>query len=186
MIWIGGPPFSKSGYDLTPLTSEEVGSMVDKLTELQKTVLVQVRGGSNCFVCLFLALPCRVKVPAVVLVRYALFFVDTLDLRLTIFLTVFGCSGVYHALLLDFQHVSSEYKMKKKNRYMWRKSRFALYQVYDVRRTIYIYIYFFLPILTLVLLCAGTSPLTRRSFIFGYHVNGRFQPPLCGGVLVLA
>lgn len=37
----GGPPFSRSGYDLTPLTDAEVGSMVDKLTELQKTVLVQ-------------------------------------------------------------------------------------------------------------------------------------------------
>lgn len=37
----GGPPFSKSGYDLTPLTSDEVGSMVDKLTELQKVVLTQ-------------------------------------------------------------------------------------------------------------------------------------------------
>ena len=36
-----GPPISRSGYDLTPLTPEEVGSMVDKLTELQKTVLVQ-------------------------------------------------------------------------------------------------------------------------------------------------
>eukprot|EP00752_Nemacystus_decipiens_P004990 g4538.t1 len=37
----GGPPFSKSGYDLTPLTPGEVDSMVDKLTELQKVVLTQ-------------------------------------------------------------------------------------------------------------------------------------------------
>eukprot|EP00903_Cladosiphon_okamuranus_P012509 g11713.t1 len=40
-IGSGGPPFSKSGYDLTPLTSDEVESMVDKLTELQKVVLTQ-------------------------------------------------------------------------------------------------------------------------------------------------
>lgn len=39
----GGPPFSKSGYDLDPLTPEEVESRVDKLTELQKVVLTQVR-----------------------------------------------------------------------------------------------------------------------------------------------
>lgn len=38
----GGPPFSKSGYDLDPLTPEEVDSRVDKLTELQKVVLTQV------------------------------------------------------------------------------------------------------------------------------------------------
>ncbi|CAM9491413.1 unnamed protein product [Scytosiphon promiscuus] len=37
----GGPPFSKSGYDLSPLSSGEVSSMVDKLTELQKVVLTQ-------------------------------------------------------------------------------------------------------------------------------------------------
>ncbi|CAM9118855.1 unnamed protein product [Ectocarpus sp. 4 AP-2014] len=37
----GGPPFSKSGYDLDPLTPEEVESRVDKLTELQKVVLTQ-------------------------------------------------------------------------------------------------------------------------------------------------
>lgn len=40
-FFTGGPPFSKSGYDLTPLTPDEVGSMVDKLTELQKVVLTQ-------------------------------------------------------------------------------------------------------------------------------------------------
>lgn len=39
----GGPPFSKSGYDLSPLSPEEVENSVNKLTELQKRVLVQVR-----------------------------------------------------------------------------------------------------------------------------------------------
>lgn len=43
----GGPPFSKSGYDLTPLTPEEVDSMVDKLTELQKVVLTQASKEPN-------------------------------------------------------------------------------------------------------------------------------------------
>ena len=53
VVFAGGPPFSSSGYDLTPLTDDEVASMVDKLTELQKTVLVQASffsatAGDNC------------------------------------------------------------------------------------------------------------------------------------------